>query len=474
MLAGNKNTLLFSIPLVGMFFAILWWLMMDPTRQFEVRLPGLDDRTSGDTISETIVVGEFFERFDNPATTSLENWPRFRGSDYDNISKTGLKLVESFGPSGPDVLWTKELGEGHAGAAVFDGIAYLLDYDEEKRAEVLRSFELKTGKELWQRWYNLNLKRNHGMSRTVPAVDDSLILTMGPKCHVMCLDRLSGDLLWSLDIADTYESEIPFWYTGQCPMLDQGNAILATGGKALLIGVDGRSGEILWETPNTLGWKMSHSSIMPYEFAGIKMYVYSAIGGVAGIRAEGPDQGEILWSSSEWKHQVIAPSPVCMPDGKIFLAAGYGAGSMVIQLNENMGKFDVEILAEYETKEGLSSEQQTPIFYNGYLYSILPKDAGPHRNQFVCVNPENFNEFVWTSGQTHRFGLGPYILADNKFYILDNQAVLSIARVSSRSFELLDQVKLFDGHDSWGPFALVDGLLILRDSKKLMCIDLRA
>jgi len=37
----------------------------------------------------------------------------------------------------------------------------------------------------------------------------------------------------------------------------------------------------------------------------------------------------------------------------------------------------------------------------------------------------------------------------------------------------LDQVKVFeDAHDAWAPFALADGYLILRDSKKMVCIDL--
>ena len=204
------------------------------------------------------------------------------------------------------------------------------------------------------------------------------------------------------------------------------------------------------------------------------MYVYSAIGGAAGIRAEGERKGEILWQTSAWNHQVVAPSPVCLPDGKIFLAAGYGAGSMVLQLHEKNGTFSVDVITDYETKDGLSSEQQTPIYYGGYIYSILPKDAGPLRNQFVCVDPGNFNQFVWSSGPTNRFGLGPYILADDKFYILDNEAVLTIAQVSKSQYTQLDQHKLFDGHDSWGPFALADGFLILRDSKKMMCIDLRA
>ncbi len=55
-----------------------------------------------------------------------------------------------------------------------------MDYDEEMRADLLR-YSLETGEELWLRGYQINLKRNHGMSRTVPAVTEDYILTIGPQ-----------------------------------------------------------------------------------------------------------------------------------------------------------------------------------------------------------------------------------------------------------------------------------------------------
>jgi outer membrane protein assembly factor BamB len=105
------------------------------------------------------------------------------------------------------------------------------------------------------------------------------------------------------------------------------------------------------------------------------------IGAVFGVAAEGPDAGKILWETTAWNHEVVAPSPVCMPDGKVFLTAGYGAGAMVLQLSPAGGGFSVEVLNEYEPKDGLACEQQTPVVFNGHFLGILPKDAGPLRNR---------------------------------------------------------------------------------------------
>jgi outer membrane protein assembly factor BamB len=461
----------YSLGIISLVF-LFWWLRADPTSDFEILIEGADNRGAG-AEAQDVEIGEYFEQFATGYTELSETWPRFRGEDFDNICKSPIKLIDNFGTDGPEILWSKELGEGHSGAAIYEGLVYILDYDEEERADMLRCYSLLEGKEMWVRGYELNIKRNHGMSRTIPAINEDYILTIGPMCHVMCLERETGDFMWGLDVAKEYESEIPLWYTGQCPLIDNGKAIIATGGNALMVAIDMETGEKIWETPNPEGWKMSHSSVMPFTFGGRKMYVYSAIGALVGVAADGDDAGEILWQTTVWNHSVVAPSPVCMPDGKIFMTAGYGAGGMMAELTEINGEFSIEIITKYAPREGLASEQQTPIFWNGHLFGILPKDGGSGRNQLVCVHPNNPQEMVWTSGSENRFGLGPYFIADGKMFILNDDGTLFIARPSIESYIELDKVKVIeDGHDAWAPFSIANGYLIMRDAKTLVCVDL--
>jgi len=452
--------------------SFLWWLTWDPTRSLTQSLPGMDNRGAGGA-GDTVLIGALFDRFSDEYTPLGETWPRFRGAAFDNISASPVPLREKFGSSGPEILWSVQLGEGHSGAAIYKGLLYLLDYNEEEYADFLRCFSLTSGKEQWRRGYKVHVKRNHGMSRTVPAVTDSFIVTMGPRCHVMCLDRASGDFLWGIDVEKDYQSEVPLWYTGQCPLIDGNTAVIATGGTALMIGVDLRTGTKVWETPNPGNWKMSHSSVMPFTFGGRKMYVYSASGGMAGIAADGPDRGSLLWQTSAWNKQVIAPSPVCMPDGRIFITAGYGAGSMMLQLKENGGSFTADVLYDYKPSEGFACEQQTPLLWNGHLFGILPKDGGALRNQMVCVHPSDTRKVVWSSGSDKRFGLGPYFMADGKIFLLHEDGTLYILKPSTTGYQELDQAKVIaDGHDAWAPLALADGYLVLRDSKTMVCINL--
>jgi len=455
--------------------ALVWWLFYDPAGRLTLSVPGMDKRTSDEKIPALQVsIGSEFTLFREMQDVPGTRWPRFRGEDYDNISKEDTRLIENWEAGGPRILWKKDLGEGHAAPAVYDGKVYVLDYDEKERADMLRCFSLASGEELWRRGYKVHLKRNHGLSRTVPAVSEKFVLTLGPKGHAMCVNRTNGDFLWGLDVAGVYTSEIPFWYTGQCPLMDGDTAIIATGGKSLMVALDCNTGRAIWETPNPGGWKMSHSSVMPMTFMGKKMYVYFAIGGICGISASGADRGTVLWKTSEFSPAVVAPSPVMAGEGMIFVTAGYGAGSALLQVTGKDGQFSVAVRQIYKPNEGLASEQQTPVFYDGYLYGILPKDAGALRNQFACYRANDCKTVVLSSGRTERFGMGPYILADGKFYILNDDGEMTIARVSPTKFRILDRKRIIDGQDSWGPMAITGGYLLMRDSRQMVCMDIKA
>ncbi len=463
-----------SATFIGLVF-LSWWLFYNPVNDFVESIPGRDSRPEGfSSRTEEVDLGAMFASFDGLPSEIQGSWPRFRGADFDNISKENIPLVESWGDEGPNILWSVDLGEGHAGPVVSNGRVYLLDYDEEKRADILRCFSLNDGREIWRRGYELYVKRNHGMSRTIPAVSDKYVVTIGPKCHVMCVDAHSGDFKWGMDLVNEYGAEVPLWYTGQCPLVDDSLAVIAVGGKSLIIGIDCETGEVTWEVPNPNNWKMSHSSVMRFSVFGRKMYVYCAIGGVIGVSAEKETAGEIVFETNLWNRNVIAPSPVHLGDGRIFLTAGYGNGSLMLRIKTDNGSFSAESLQTLKPEEGMASEQQTPIFYKGHLFSILPKDAGPLRNQFVCYHPDDCSQIVWSSGKTNRFGLGPYIVADDKFFVLSDDGVLTVLKASPEEYVQLAQAKILDGVDAWGPFAIVNGRLLARDSRRLVCIDLRS
>jgi outer membrane protein assembly factor BamB len=153
---AKKSLINFILPLfiLSALGLLTWWFIYDPVRSFKVSVPGMDNRKKGlANLGKPVKIGAeftFFKAEDDVAGTS---WNRFRGPDFDNISKEPIRLIDHFGKNGPQVLWKVILGEGHAAPAVYNGKVYLLDYDEASKADQLRCFSLSTGVELWRRGY---------------------------------------------------------------------------------------------------------------------------------------------------------------------------------------------------------------------------------------------------------------------------------------------------------------------------------
>ena len=462
-------TAIFPVALLLLF---IWWRSSSGSILVEPRVPGLDNRPDSTAEAIDVNIGDIFQILASEETSSRFDWPKFRGANHDNIVSDPTPLADSWPATGPPILWQHYLGEGHAGPAIKNGKVYVLDYDEKERADILRCYSLKTGKELWMRGYHVPIKRNHGMSRTIPAVTDKYLITVGPRSHVMCVNPETGDLLWTLDIEKEYATDSPLWYTGQCPLIYNDVAILAPGStRALLIGVDCATGEILWEAPNPDNIKMSHSSVLPYTILGKEMFVYFGIGGVAGVSASGDDAGTLLWSNTEWSPSVVAPSPVQIADNQILLTAGYGNGGGRLTINRQGEKFSATLTSRHNPREGISSEQQTPIVTGEFIWTILPKDAAILRNQLACYHHSDINNPVWISDREMRFGLGPFIIADNKMYLLNDDGELFMFRFSVNSVSLLARHQVIpEGVDAWGPMAIADGYLVLRDSHNLICL----
>jgi len=192
-----------------------------------------------------------------------------------------------------------------------------------------------------------------------------------------------------------------------------------------------------------------------------------------------------------------------MEDGRIFLSGGYNAGSMMLQLKDVRGfnprtngaassfikqtagssveraasslvERVADSLENYpyiaETLFRLKPQvfgatQQTPIFYDGYIYGVRPDE------ELVCLNPDG--EVIWASGAANRFGLGPFMIANGLIYLMNDSGLLTLAEATPKGYNQLAQAQVLHGHDSWGPMAMAGGRLIVRDLTKMVCLDVR-
>jgi outer membrane protein assembly factor BamB len=441
------------------------WLWRGSDKPLAMRVPGTDQAPGREAGSKAnpVLSGKLVRSDGQPANLPGA-WPQFRGPNRDAISTETTSLSRSWQQGQPRELWGIDVGEGYAGAAVLNGRVYIMDYDRPHKQDALRCVSLADGREIWRFAYPNSVKRNHGMSRTVPAVTDKLVVAIGPKCHVVCVDSTTGELRWGLDLVHQYGTTVPPWYAGQCPLIDNGRVILAPGGKgALLLALEAETGKVIWQTPNPHAWRMTHSSVMPMEFDGQRMYVYCANNGVAGVSAK---DGSILWETTEWKISIATvPSPLILGGGRIFLSGGYNAGSLMLQL-ERAGDRIVARTVFKLPPEVFGATQHTPLLYDNHIYGVRAD------GKFVCLSLDG--KPVWSSRGGPQFGLGSFILADGLIYAMNDSGLLRLIEATPEKYTVLAQAQVLKGRESWGPLALAGGRLIVRDLTRMVCLDVSA
>lgn len=462
---GRIDTIVPASTAVIGTIALAVWLGGSEVRGLQQRVPPVEEEAPPEPARPIAETGEH-------RATGLEppvlpgSWPRFRNARFDNVARDTPPLARSWPPDGPPVLWSREVGEGHAGVAIRSGRVYITDFDADRRRDVIRCLSLQDGRDVWSFSYPTDVQRKYGMSRTVPAVSEKYLVSIGPMCQVVCLDTPTGQFRWAIDLVREFGTKVPSWYTGQCPLIDNGRAIIAPGGEgALMIAVDCESGEIAWQTPNPDNWKMTHSSIIPTEIGGTRMYLYPSGGGLVAVSAE---TGEVLWTDPTWRVTFAnVPCPVPLGDGRIFLTGGYGGvGSRMIRVRKRDDEYRVETLFHLKEQE-FSAEQHTPIYFGGHLYGVI---VG---GRLVCLHPSG--RIAWATERSNRFGTGrgPYLIADGLLFLLTNTGELVLVEATGGGYTELDRARTFTAKQAFGPMAIAGSRLICRDETTLKCLDVR-
>lgn len=397
-----------------------------------------------------------------PAAVALaDDWPQFRGADRSNIA-TATGLMRTWPEGGPKVLWSTPACQGYAGPAVFGGRVYFNDYDEKGAQWLVRCLNLADGQEVWTFRQPKEIRPSHGITRTVPAVDGKYVFSFDPKCGFHCIDAATGRELWGKNLVTDYKARIPSWYNGQCPLIEPDRVVIAAGGDALVVALDKATGKELWRTPNTEKWALSHSSLMPAEIGGVKQYLYCTLKGLAGISAA---DGQVLWTFPFKFNIAVAPSPLPIGDGRVFMTSLYDADSVMIRVKKEGDKFTAEKLFVLPVSEW-NSEVHTPILYKDHMFAVGKKKRG----LFTCLNLDG--KPVWTSEDKAAFGLGSYLLADGMFFVLEGDTgKLRLIEASTTEYKELASAQVLTGADVWAPMALSGGRLLLRDMTKLVCVE---
>jgi outer membrane protein assembly factor BamB len=399
-----------------------------------------------------------------PNATQGANWPQFRGPERTAASPE-KNLLRSWPVDGPEILWSTAVAQGYAVPAVYDGKVYFNDYDEANSAVLVRCLTLEEGRELWRFAEQRRIRPNHAITRTVAATDGQFVFSLDPKATFRALDANTGEVIWRKSFVKDYGARIPPWYNGQNPLVERDRVIVAPAGStALVVALDKASGRELWRTPNPEGWQLSHASPMPARLGEVDQYLFSVLQGTVGVAKS---DGRLLWHFPFKFNVSVSPSPLVVDDERVFITAGYDAGSAMFRVRREGEGFTTEALFSLPSSEW-NSEVQTPVLFEDHLFAVGKK----RRGLFTCLDLEGRQ--VWTSDGNAYFGLGSFILADGMFFILEGRTgMLRLLEANTKQYAELASAQILRGHDVWAPLALSEGRLLIRDLERLVCLKVR-
>jgi outer membrane protein assembly factor BamB len=439
--------------------------------------------------------------FGCPGVAVAADWPRLGGPGGTGVSsETGL--ARRWPKDGPRVLWTTEVAEGFAGAAIHGGEVFVLDRLGD-REDVLRCFDLETGLELWKQAEEAPGKLPYNGSRNVPTVDGQSIITMGPFGHLRHIDRQTRRVTWARHLVEDFKdpevdrnepaitrrdklarAQVPMWGLTQAPVLYEGAIIVAPQTeKTGLVAYERASGKIRWRS-DYIG-RNWYGHVSPYltTLDGIEQILMlaqpsdpekaPAQAPPAIISSVDPKTGRLLWKcQTPGPYKIPIPQPVRVGPDRVFITGGYGLGCFFLRAIQTNGQWQTQVL---DPKKTVAAHIHSPVLYEDRLYVMSFREHGGLCTGLVCL--DRHANTLWQTGPEMQFDAGGFLLADGLALVMHGRAgELYLFELTDPGARLLAQAKVLDatGGMAWAPLALSRGRLVVRDQNQMKCLDLRS
>jgi outer membrane protein assembly factor BamB len=404
-----------------------------------------------------------------------EDWPRFLGPRGDATSAETDLRVPWTGAS-PRQLWTQQVGAGFGGAAVRGGEVYLLDREKAQR-DLLRCFDLDSGKEQWRLDYESVGRLPYEGSRSTPTVEEELVYTLGSQGELLCVDRQSHDIVWQTNLAREYSTEPPKFGYSQSPLVYEDLVIVAALAVDVgLVAYDRFTGTVEWQTK---GLGTSHSTPLLSTLLGEEQILFlsrsNETGLLSGIR---PEDGDLLWQSNAYTTRRSIVPPLVVGEDLLFVTGGYQAGSVLLQATKAADR--IKFQERFRIRRG--AQTHLPHFFDKQLYLVVNENWNHSRGRqkeggLLCLNLEG--EEVWRTGDSPFFGRGNVLRVGRHLLIQDGfNGILRVVEATPEEYQEKCRAIVFgeEGDDDlqmWAPMALSDGRLLMRSQEELVCLDLR-
>jgi outer membrane protein assembly factor BamB len=394
---------------------------------------------------------------DPVTTTTMRDWPGFRGSKRDGIV-TGVRVETDWVKSPPVEIWRRPIGPGWSSFAVRGDLLYT----QEQRGddEVVACYRASTGEPVWAHRDRARFfESNAGAGpRATPTLSNGRVYTFGATGILNALDATDGALLWSRDAAADSEgtasmgggkTKVPDWGFAGSPCVVDDAVIVAVAGQ--LVAYDIRTGRPRWFGP---AGGVSYSSPHPATINGVPQVLLTS---AAGITAVASADGKRLWEHP-WRGFPIV-QPALVAEGEILMVASGESGTRRIAAAVGPDGWKT---AERWTSKGLKPYFNDFVVHEDHAF-------GFDGRILACLDVKDGTR-KWKGG---RYGNGQLLLLADQgiLLVLSEEGEVALVRATPDQFTEIARFKAIEGK-TWNHPVVAGDLLLVRNGNEMAAFRL--
>lgn len=397
---------------------------------------------------------------------SAQKIVEFRGESRSG-SYNEDSLLKEWPENGPKVVLRIEgIGKGYSQCILADSKIFVTGIKEDT-TDVLSAFALN-GALLWEVPYGRSWTGSYIDSRSTPTYQDGRLYAASGTGQLSCIDANSGKILWQVDAVKEFGGSIHTHGDAEAPLIVNDLVVFTTGGeKYTMVAFNKISGETVWKA-RSLGGNKSYASPTLIEQSGRQIILTQTAENLIGIDAR---TGELLWHHNLIQYHLHSQgkggntNPPLYQNGEIFVASGYEHPALMFSLSSDGTSISLKW-----RNDVLDTHHGGNVVIDGNIYGATWTNNS--NGKWACIN--------WDTGETRWEqeweNKGSVIVADNMLYLYEEKrGNIALVKPSADSLRMVSSFKFGDGTGPhWAHPAIYDGMLFVRHGDVLKIFDVKA
>ncbi|MCK3682972.1 PQQ-binding-like beta-propeller repeat protein [Maribellus sp. YY47] len=398
---------------------------------------------------------------------SAQKIVEFRGENRSGCYNEKNLLKEWPEKNGPKVILRIEgIGKGYSQCILAESKIFVTGIKDDT-TDVLSAFDLD-GKLLWDVPYGRSWTGSYIDSRSTPTYQDGRLYVASGTGQLNCIDANSGNILWQVDAVEKYGGSIHTHGDAEAPLIVSDLVVFTTGGeKYTMVAFNKISGETVWKA-RSLGGNKSYASPTLIEQNGHQIILTQTAENLIGIDAK---TGELLWNHNLMQYHLHSQgkggntNPPLYQNGEIFVSSGYEHPALLFSLSPDGSSVSLKWKNDI-----LDTHHGGDVLVDGNIYGATWTNNS--NGKWACIN-WNTGETKWEQEWENK---GSIIAADNMLYLYEEKrGNIALVAPSTDSLKIVSSFKFDEGAGPhWAHPAVYDGMLFVRHGDVLKVFDIKA